>query len=56
MRIDFAHLEAINARARKERAEAAYELLIAPLGKLFAALKSPVKPQRTSRWLAVHGK
>jgi hypothetical protein len=36
MRIDHVKLEAIYARARRERAEAVYALLIAPLVRLFS--------------------
>jgi hypothetical protein len=36
MRLDFPELEARNARARRERAEALYTLVIAPIAKLFA--------------------
>lgn len=35
MRLDFPELEAVNARARRERAEAIYTLVIAPIAKLF---------------------
>jgi len=35
MRLDFPQLEALNAKARRERAEAIYFYLIAPLAKLF---------------------
>jgi hypothetical protein len=35
MRIDFPDLEALNAKARRERAEALYDLVVAPIAKLF---------------------
>jgi hypothetical protein len=35
MRIDFPDLEALNAKARRERAEAIYDLVVAPIAKLF---------------------
>jgi hypothetical protein len=35
MRIDHPELEVLHARARRERAEAVYALLIAPLVRLF---------------------
>jgi len=35
MRVDFPELEALNAKARRERAEAIYALVIAPIAKLF---------------------
>ena len=37
MRIDFAQLEALHARARRERAQAVYRLLIAPLVGFFTS-------------------
>ena len=36
MRLDFPELEALNAKARRERAEALYTFVIAPIAKLFA--------------------
>ena len=36
MRVEFPELEALNAKARRERAEAVYDLVIAPIAKLFA--------------------
>ena len=41
MRIDLAQLEALHARARRERAQAVYRLLIAPLVRLFTAKPAP---------------
>lgn len=35
MRLDFPELEALNAKARRERAEAIYTLVITPIAKLF---------------------
>jgi hypothetical protein len=35
MRIDYPSLEILHARARRERAQAMYELLIAPIVRLF---------------------
>ena len=35
MRYDFAYLQALQAKARRERSEAMYEMLIAPLVALF---------------------
>jgi hypothetical protein len=35
MRLDFPELETLNAKARRERAEAIYTLVIAPIAKLF---------------------
>jgi hypothetical protein len=42
MRYDFAYLQALQAKARRERSEAIYEMLIAPLIALFTR-KSPKK-------------
>jgi hypothetical protein len=36
MRIDFPQLETINAKARQERAEAIYYLIILPIRKLLS--------------------
>ena len=36
MRIDFAYIEALQANARRERAEAVYELLILPVIRFFS--------------------
>ena len=36
MRYDFAHMQALQARARRERSEAIYEMLIAPLVRLLS--------------------
>lgn len=36
MRVDFPELEALNAKARRERAEALYAYVVAPLARLFA--------------------
>jgi hypothetical protein len=44
MRIDFAYLEAVQARARRERAEAMYGMLVAPL---IALIKRLATPKRT---------
>ena len=35
MRTDFAYIQALQAKARRERSEAMYEILIAPLVGLF---------------------
>ena len=37
MRFDYPGLETLNARARKERAEAIYRLIIVPIARLLAA-------------------
>lgn len=39
MRIDHVELEVLHARARRERAVVVYELLIAPLARLFAGIR-----------------
>ena len=42
MRIDYPSLEILRARARRERAQAIYELLVAPVVRLLQ--KRPVRP------------
>ena len=42
MRFDYPNLETINARARRERAQAVYQLIIVPLARFFAGLKIDV--------------
>lgn len=46
MRLDFPELEALNARARRERAEAIYTFVIAPIAKLFARRTQSDRPAR----------
>jgi hypothetical protein len=41
MRIDFAQIQALQARARRERSEAIYEMLVAPLIGLLKHLAAP---------------
>jgi hypothetical protein len=43
MRIDFASIQALQARARRERSEAIYRMLVAPL---IALLKRPTAPKQ----------
>ena len=38
MRVDFPQYEVLNARAHRERAEAVHALILAPVGRFFAAL------------------
>src|SRR6185503_15311950 len=40
MRYDFSYIEALHAKARRERSEAIYEMLIAPLVGLFIREKT----------------
>jgi hypothetical protein len=54
MRIDYPNLETLHARARRERAQAVYELLVLPVVRFFAARRSQPVRLRASRWLAVH--
>ncbi|HEY3076851.1 MAG TPA: hypothetical protein VGJ74_16905 [Burkholderiales bacterium] len=56
MRFDYPNLETLSARAREERAAAVHDLIVAPLARFFAGLKTRQAPLRASRWLAVHGK
>ena len=50
MRIDYVERQAMVARARRERAEAVYNLLIAPLVRLF------IRRTRTTRRPATTGR
>jgi hypothetical protein len=50
MRIDYVERQAMVLRARRERAEAVYNLLIAPLVRLFTRrTRTAVRPGTTSR-------
>jgi hypothetical protein len=50
MRIDHPELEVLHARARRERAEAVYTLLIAPLVRLFTRRpRADARPAATAR-------
>lgn len=49
MRHDFPELEALNAKARRERAEAIYTLVIAPIAKLFGHRDDNHRPVRAKR-------
>ena len=40
MRLDFPELEVLNAKARRERADAVYALILVPLARLFANLSA----------------
>jgi hypothetical protein len=42
MRIDYPDLEALHAQARRQRAEAVYRLLIAPVVRLLKKRPAPV--------------
>jgi hypothetical protein len=46
MRLEFPELEALNAKARRERAEAVYALVIAPIAKLFSHKAESPRPAR----------
>jgi hypothetical protein len=54
MRFDYPDLEVLVARARRERSEAIYQLLVAPLARLIAKLSARPLRLRRSRWIAVH--
>jgi hypothetical protein len=41
MRYDFTEIQALQAKARRERSEAVHRLIIAPIVALFAALGAP---------------
>ena len=44
MRLDFPELEVLNAKARRERAEAIYTFVIAPIARLFAPRAGAHRP------------
>lgn len=48
MRLDFPELEALNAKARRERAEAIYTFVIAPIAKLFGHRGEASLPSRSN--------
>jgi hypothetical protein len=49
MRIDYPELEVITARARRERAEAVYTLLVAPVVRLFSRRPRVATPRNATR-------
>ena len=49
MRYDFAYLEALQAKARRERSEAIYHVLIAPLVDLFTRAKQQKRVTHAAR-------
>jgi hypothetical protein len=46
MRYDFSYIEALQSRARRERSEAVYRLIIAPIVALFTRPSAPKKAAR----------
>ena len=49
MRLDFAYIEALQAKARRERSEAIYEMLIAPIVELLVRAKTEKRPTHAAR-------
>ena len=49
MRTDFAYLQALQAKARRERSEAMYEMLIAPLVGLFIRARTEKRAAHAPR-------
>jgi len=49
MRIDFAYMQALQAKARRERSEAIYRMLIAPLVALFTRRSARKELQHAPR-------
>ena len=49
MRYDFTYLQALQSKARRERSEAMYEFLIAPLVGLFFRVKTQKRPSHAPR-------
>jgi hypothetical protein len=54
MRFDYPDLQVLVARAHRERSEAVYRLIVAPLARAIAKLSAQPLRQRRSRWIAVH--
>ena len=49
MRYDFAYIEALQAKARRERSEAVYEMLIAPIVGLFTRTRTQKRVSHAAR-------
>ena len=49
MRLDFPEMEALNEKVRRQRAEAIYDLVIAPLAKLFSRKRARHETAHTRR-------
>jgi hypothetical protein len=49
MRYDFSYIEALQAKARRERSEAIYQMLIAPLVGLFIREKTQKRVRHAAR-------
>jgi len=49
MRYDFTYIQALQAKARRERSEAIYEMLIAPLAGLFFRAKTEKRITHAAR-------
>jgi hypothetical protein len=49
MRYDFSYIQALQAKARRERSEAIYEMLIAPLLGLFTPAKQEKRVRHATR-------
>jgi hypothetical protein len=49
MRYDYSYIEAVQAKARRERAEAVHRLIIAPILALFSAPKAEKRPRHAAR-------
>ena len=49
MRYDFSYIEALHAKARRERSEAIYEMLIAPIVGLFIRARTEKRVRHAPR-------
>ena len=49
MRTDFAYIEALQAKARRERSEAIYQMLIAPIVGLFTRARAQKRVSHAAR-------
>ena len=49
MRYDYTYIEAVQAKARRERAEAVYRLIIGPIVALFSGPKAEKRARHAAR-------
>jgi hypothetical protein len=46
MRYDFTYVQALESKARRERAETIYRLILAPILSLFRLQQQPTRPKQ----------
>jgi hypothetical protein len=49
MRYDYSYIQAVQSKARRERSEAVYRLIIAPIVALFSARKAEKRSTHAAR-------